>query len=88
MHKSQLGKFAPAIVTTGSHAVKVTIDRQAASLKVLASRDDRIVTGMFYTKNVRRAAPVSAFPRILLVRFVAGDSEACVVRKSSETRAC
>src|ERR1700682_3598055 len=52
MHKSQLGKFAPAIVTIGSHAVKVTIDRHAASLRALASRDDRTATGMFLHKRV------------------------------------
>src|SRR5260370_24463981 len=51
MHKSQLGKFAPAIVTIGSHAVKVTIDRHAASLSALVSRDDCTATACFYTKE-------------------------------------
>src|SRR5260370_15185483 len=59
MHKSQLGKFAPAIVTIGSHAVKVTIDRHAASLSALGSHDNRTATACSYTKESWRGTPGS-----------------------------
>ena len=52
IHRSQLGKFAPAIVTIGSHAVKETIDKHAASLRALVSRDDRSATRMSLHKRV------------------------------------
>src|SRR6516165_2216258 len=41
MHRSQLGKVAPAIVTIGSQPLNATIERIAASPRGLALRDDR-----------------------------------------------
>jgi hypothetical protein len=50
-HNSQLGKFAPAIVTIGSHAVKATIDKSKMGRISTAPPERRILTDLVLTRN-------------------------------------